>query len=831
MGHRLGDADSICRTHGRIGATQEKLGNHLAALESLNLHLSFAEEIDCVNEQIAAMSNFGIALRSLQRYDEAAEYFEKQLRLSQEAHDVAGQINAYGNISVLYRKMGRHSEAMDMLSKQLKVADDVVPSNPSTPAKEDSPHAAPWQHPTAWDSAQKAASPENTSLEKPGLVPCRKLDMEAQINSESHEQPEENIDDSILLKPSEVATTICRHVPNVNHPEGQVKLAGACQHDTDQQKAKAIEHAKSVLQLLTSEAARDDGANASGGKELTTNHKEEAETTVGVEKLQDGITFVDEEVAAQPPPRLSADTETVDQESEVHHKLLVRAQRLARHLDSLCQKNDWNSALKLEKRAEQCVANPEAIPPRLALVIYGRLALAFEQHGSRLESAVDMHGRIIPLAHALGDRHLEAAACECKADGCISLQDYANAASALTRLLELLEFLGDKQACVDACAKLADVYDKMGSRIKMLDTIRKLLRCSERSGDLMSQGAALTKMAQALSLMGHFEEARKTRATARSVQLKAIKHYSSQLSSGGSREQAAACAKLATVYKELGRHTEAIDMRAKAKGLALNFGSTPPLERRAHPGSMFFHFDAPSSETVQEDTDSSDEADCAASPIALPRLSPEAMRCMTASQTRNGHRMAQNEHQVPVSEQAAKADPATPERSPLPASPLYESRAQPKVKPEVQRRVAGPTPESSPGGRAPQDKVTTSQISNLDDACSDPTQDMSKVETAVLELLRLCQEEEWENAAAMHGRMVPVAAKLAESEPRMALSIYGNLGFALESLAEDMEDSDKGTSLWIDAIGMHLRARAIACRSIAHALVSFSPEMFLMGRA
>ena len=109
------------------------MGNHTAALESLTLQLSLAEETENLNEQISAVGILGVACRSLQRYDEAATYFQKQLRLSKEGNDTAGKINAYGNMSVLFRKMGRHNEAMEMLSKQLDVADDAVPSNPSTP--------------------------------------------------------------------------------------------------------------------------------------------------------------------------------------------------------------------------------------------------------------------------------------------------------------------------------------------------------------------------------------------------------------------------------------------------------------------------------------------------------------------------------------------------------------------------------------------------------------------------------------------------------------------------------------------------------------------------
>jgi tetratricopeptide (TPR) repeat protein len=942
--YRLGDSAGICTSYGRIGAAQEKMGNHSAALESLTLQLSLAEEIESLNEQISAVGNLGVTCRSLERYDQAATYFQEQLRLSKEGKDIAGQINAYGNMSVLFRKMGRHDEAMDMLSKQLEVADDALPSNPSTPLREgpQSTCAAPHTQPGAIALPNDVMSTEQPhvvatrtprmdgdktcvkkelsttvegsnstgaalstqpgdialpnderSKEQPRVVASRKLRMDGKETSAEVEfghrcttVEEQNLAEKVKVP------KLCRSAPPFHVPKDPVQTSEKLDPNGGDQRAKAMEHAKSVLQALsmmaregeeprpadsrkltdadvstaaemtgdrkpapaksksalvdrTNSASRRqelDGASI-GGDSKASGKRRDGDAAAGPERLHGGTMAVcTEEAAPKAAPEMQSvvtqDPAACLQEQELKDTARRAAQRLARKLDDLCKQKDWNGALALEKRVLKCVHDTEGMSPRLAVFMYGRLAIAYEQQGSCPEAAIGLHGKIIQLARSLGDSNLEAATLECKADGCISLDDYEGASAALTRLVELLDKLGDDQALLDSYAKLFDVYGKLGHRIKMLDTIRKLLSRTERAGDLLAQGAALTKMAQALSVMGNFEEARRTRATARSVQTKAVQHYSTQLSSGDSRVQAAACVKLATVYKDLGRHTEAIDMRAKAKILAARLGALPMERVRTHPGTMPFDFDPQDNsieESEQESSSMSDDDEFPApSPPTLPRLTPAALS-RKGSQDPVQHGAAGSEQSTPSPFATGNLSPECPpedqeapntnkrsENPPLVAGPTPESSPVARTPQDKVRRIAGPTPESSPGPHAPQDQVIAAHILKANDMCEDTMDDMSKMESAVLELLRLCQNEEWKTAASMHGRMVPVAAKLAESEPRMASSIYGNLGFALESLAEEVENPADGLTLWMEAITMHQRARSIACRSVPYALLSFA---------
>jgi hypothetical protein len=113
---------------------------------------------------------------------------------------------------------------------------------------------------------------------------------------------------------------------------------------------------------------------------------------------------------------------------------------------------------------------------------------------------------------------------------------------------------------------------------------------------MTAHGSALCKLEKILSTLGCQEEARAVRLKARQVQEEALTWYSEKLSSVNMQDQADAYTKLALVYMELRRDTEAIDMRAKAKSLQLRLG-TPTKEPGStkeiltHPAHMPYQFD------------------------------------------------------------------------------------------------------------------------------------------------------------------------------------------------------------------------------------------------
>jgi hypothetical protein len=83
--------------------------------------------------------------------------------------------------------------------------------------------------------------------------------------------------------------------------------------------------------------------------------------------------------------------------------------------------------------------------------------------------------------------------------------------------------------------------------------------------------------------------------------------------------------------------------------------------------------------------------------------------------------------------------------------------------------------------------------------------------------MNFCVDELWEQAAAMHEVIVPLAASLVESEPRVALDMYSCLGIALQNVAPCKQEAEEAMPLWSDSIVMQQRARDVARRS----LVSF----------
>lgn len=297
--------------------------------------------------------------------------------------------------------------------------------------------------------------------------------------------------------------------------------------------------------------------------------------------------------------KVKADSAEHAEEEVVHDRCRCRAERLAHKLEMLCSQKHWTRAISLGEDVCRMAVEIESKHPRLALVLYGRLALAYEQGApdTRTNSAVDIHSHIMQIARMLGDRALEASACLCKADGCMLLKDNAPAVSALTQCVEvLLHVEGDTQMLADVYYKIVTNYQKLKLFEKALDVGRKLVHLTQHSNDMTAHGSALCKLEKILSTLGCQDEARAVRLKARQVQEEALTWYSEKLLSINMQDQADAYTKLALLYMELRRDTEAIDMRAKAKSLQLRLG-TPTKEPGStkeiltHPAHMPYQFD------------------------------------------------------------------------------------------------------------------------------------------------------------------------------------------------------------------------------------------------
>ncbi len=92
----------------------------------------------------------------------------------------------------------------------------------------------------------------------------------------------------------------------------------------------------------------------------------------------------------------------------------------------------------------------------------------------------------------------------------------------------------------------------------------------------------------------------------------------------------------------------------------------------------------------------------------------------------------------------------------------------------------------------------------------------------ISELVQLCEEEMWEHAGAMHGRMVGLAATLADYDVPRAVMIYSNLALALSNLADLSTEPARSMSLWNEAIDMQDRVRNIAIRFVLSFSIALS---------
>jgi len=369
--------------------------------------------------------------------------------------------------------------------------------------------------------------------------------------------------------------------------------------------------------------------------------------------------------------------------------------------------------------------------------------------------------------------------------------------------------------------------------IQTLDVIRKLLPLTESSNDLAAQGSALSLMALTLSKMGRHEEASKVRAKARSVHCNAVEFYTAQLSSRDHAIQSAAYSQLALAYKELGRITEAIDMRAKAKAVQARIDkescSSLSTDILAHPANLPFEFNpdarlhsdglelkhiAGENDAVEHNKVNSTQTTGEGVGTVQVKLNTEGFEAgddllgLCKGKSREADKQEANRDAPPprtmsIDKATCAENLAHTESEALGVTPLHRGQDA------CGRTRAGPTPQSSPVKQLRTDygsvRVEWQGIDSDDSASWD---------VVVRKLMNFCADELWEQAATMRDVIVPLAASLVESEPRVALDMYSSLGIALENVARRKQDEEEASLLWAESIVMQQRARDVARRSL-----------------
>jgi tetratricopeptide (TPR) repeat protein len=860
---RLGDMEGTCIACGAIGAVQLKMGNLDAALDTLIKQLRLAEELNDLAQQAMAMGNLGLTCRSLGRHDEARTWFERQFMVAQSIDDIPGQIQAYGSLSTLFRMLGRHAEAMEMFSKQLQMADNAAPSELVTGQAEveDDPVCTEDRPEAPADlkqkNSRKAEVEDNPVAEEDGpevladLQEVIKARRELTWDEESGAAPPDS-DEVLVLKKQKV------HVQRAQP-----------QHRPDHRTEGRVRGDNEDGQMC-------DDATISACHPLA-----QQETSSGAPSLTDGG-------KAEPAERkvaLMEEEEQMRKAEEDMAKNLRAAERVAQQLVALplgsaCRDQAWARAIAMKEVVFHMAESVESTQPDLAIILFGRLARAYEQSSSpgNVQAAIDLYDKVIKLANKLKMSAVEASSWMLKAEGLMLLRDYESAAKALTRQVDLVERLQDTKAHVNACFKLAGVYSKIGMHVKTLDVLRMLLPLTERLGDMAAQGSALSLMAETLGKIGRFDEASQIRAKSRVVYNQAVQFYTSHLSSREHDKQSTAYSKLAVLYKDLGRHTEAIDMLAKAKATQGCVGaSAVEATSSRHPADLPYPFnlhvalDNASHDQVfvcESQAQTCEGGDCGKTDrrSVLGRLpsrpepvsGPASVSGPTTYVGQEGMPPAEAREEAQkwlMSEQGTEKFDVLPEAwGPKNASALdsqshewvecqVDAHMERQVHADMQQeassgadcsttpgsdrhrspqspcnaslvgQLAGPTPTSSPM-HVSYAVVQTHLSLESDEQQQRPVAEDVAVNALVLELLHLCEEEEWEKAAAMQPQMLLLASALPEGDAGIASAIYGNLGFALESLAQAADRQyEASTPLWGEAIAMHQKARHAAIRS------------------
>ena len=746
---RLDDATVVCEAYGSVGTLCEKMGRHEEALEVLTRQWRLAQEINDVNQQALAMANLGSIFETLERHDEALSLFEANLSLCQNINDPSGQKNASRRLCELYRKLDWHDKAINLLSKP---ADRDVPNRACNLELEPTGCE---QMTTVPESAPDLEQRCSTKKANDGVLSTKK----EQTKTEVLKDPSQSWRDTKSIPTDAEMSKIAIDADSDVEPKkgGKFQTGQPISHLCVALKQREAEIRKAIR--LSMKSVRTQLKRARGLEPQIRDASSE-ETTLHVS--QDNTQAQTRKTRTQPGLKYSQN-ET----------------KIARKLAKYCLKQDWERAIALEETAMSAAMEAESCNPKLALALYGRLANVFEHVSNRSMAAIQAHERVMWIAHTLQETRVKAAAHACCIKCCLTLSDLGSTASALSKHMQVLEELDDTRLQFDTGLQLAGIHEKLGNYEQTILLARKALPIAQKLKDLSAEGSVLALLARSLANTGFHYEATRVREQAHCIHTQAIQQLTRHCRMGPLEQQADACAKLAVVYQEMGRHSESIDMRSKAKFMLarLNIDNDNAPD---HPEYLDFDlngFQDEYSSNVSSAEEGVEEEEC----TEEKQQNEMQMHPLQISTTvgRVPMDMINDSKPTKLQNTHQETDPSATQ-----ASKLVRIR-----------KLSGDSSEND---------IMWHQISDRSDS---GTQSAG----TVAQVLEHSQEQS-DKSTWIKSIMSNLSGFVDESEPLAAAAIYSSLGIALEQQAKDTENQTECVRLLTDAIDMHQASRIIALK-------------------
>ena len=746
---RLGDATVVCEAYGSVGTLCEKMGRHEEALEVLTRQWRLAQKINDVNQQALAMANLGSIFETLERHDEALSLFEANLSLCQNINDPSGQKNASRRLCELYRKLDRHDKAINLLSKPVDC------DAPNRPCKLELDPAGCEQMTTVPDSAPDLEQRCSTKPANDGVLSTEK----AQAKNEVLEDPSQSWRDTKSIPTDAEMSNIAIDADSDVDPKegGKFQTGQPISHACVALKQREAEIRKAIR--LSMKSVRTQLKRARG---LEPQARDASSEEMTLHVSQDNTQAQTRKKGTQPGLK--------DSQNET---------KIARKMDKYCLKQDWERAIALEETAMSAAMEAESCNPKLALALYGRLANVFEHVPNRSMAAMQAHERVMWIAHTLQDTRVKAAAHACCVKCCFSLSDLGSTASALSKHMQVLEELDDSRLQFDTGLQLAGIHERLGNYEQTILLARKALPFAKKLQDLSAEGSLLALLARSLAKTGLHYEATRVREHAHCIHTQAIQQLTRRCRMGPLEEQADACAKLAVVYQEMGRHSESIDMRSKAKFI-LARSNIDNYTERDHLEYLDVVLDGFQDE-YSSNVSSAEEGVEEEEGTEEKQQNEMQMHPLQISTTRGRVPMDMMNDSKPTKLQNAHQET---EPSATQASKLVGIRKL----------------SSDSSGN----DITWHQIPERSDS---GTQSAG----TVAQVLQHSQEQS-DKSTWIKSEMSNSSRFVDESEPLAAAAIYSSLGIALEQQAKDSENQTECVKLWTDAIDMHQASRIIALK-------------------
>ena len=429
--NEIGDRAGEGAAYGNLGIAYQSLGDYQKATKYHEKHLKIAKEIGDRAGEGAAYGNLGNAYQSLGDYQKAIEYHETDLKIAKELGDRAGEGAAYGNLGNAYQSLGDYQKAIEYHEKDLKIAKEIG------------------------DRAGEGGAYGNLGIAYKSVGDYQKA-------IEYHEK--------ILKIANEIGD-------RAGEGRAYGNLGNAYRSLGDYQ--KAIEYLEARLKIANEIGDRGGEGRAYGN--LGNNYQSLGDYQKAIEYHANAL-------------KIAKETADRAGEGKAYGNLGIAYQSLGDYQKAIeCHEKDLKIAKEIGDRAGEGAA-------------CGNLGNAYQSLGD-YQKATEYHEKDLEIAKEIGDPAGEGAAYGNLGNTYQSLGDYQKTIEYHEKSLKIAHEIGDRAGEGRAYGNLGNTYKSLGDYQKAIEYHEKLLKIANEIGDRGGEGNAYHNIGNAYFSLEQFEYA------------------------------------------------------------------------------------------------------------------------------------------------------------------------------------------------------------------------------------------------------------------------------------------------------------------------------------